>query len=258
MKKFPKTAMLGLAGVLLVSQAANAQYNTNDLILGFNQGGGTGPNDYIIDLGNATSAVGVGGTAETTLPFNLGTFNGLYGQLAGTSMSVVGGNSATAGRDLFYTVLRTANIATPGIAGSSAPAALASTPMATGINDFARMVNNLSLSAGGSTTLPQSDANSFFNNVLTVSSGSFRADTGRDPSGSVDSGSLIYEDLYRATPNGAFSYLGYFGLDTSGSGSLVFTPKDFVPVPEPSACGLLGGIGLLVLSLRRRLTPKGA
>jgi hypothetical protein len=255
MKRFVKTAMLAMSSVLLLSQAANAAINPNDLILGFNQGGGTGPNDYIINLGNASTAVGVGGTAQVDLSglYSSATFNSLYGSLAGTSMSVLGGQPATAGRDLYYTVLRTSNVGTPALSGSSAPGSLASTPMATGLNDVGRMVNNLGLAAGTSQTVAQSDANSFFNNVLTVSSGSFRSDTGRDPSGTVASGSTIFEDLYRAVPNGAFTYLGYFSLDTSGSGSLLFTPSAFVPVPEPGTYGLIAGSGLLILTLRRQL-----
>lgn len=253
MRKFVKTAMLGTLGLLLVSHNVQAAYVANDLILGFNSGRGTGPNDYIIDLGNANTAVGVGGTAQVVLPYNSATFNSLYGSLSGgVSMSVVGGNSATSGRDLYMTVLRSA-AGDPSLAGSVAPTALASTPMANGVNQVGLMVNNLGLSVGGSATVAQSDPNSVWNNILDpLNPNTFVSKTGRDPSGSVASGSVLYEDLYRAVPNGAFNYLGYFTLDTSG-GSLVFTPSAFVPVPEPASYGLFAGLGLLALTIRRQL-----
>jgi hypothetical protein len=106
--------------------------------------------------------------------------------------------------------------------------------MGGGANDIASMINALGLSAGGSAMIAQGDPGSFFNNVLSTTPPSLLADTGRDPSGSVASGTLIVEDLYRGTPGGSFSYVGYIGLDT-GSGSLGFTP-----VPEPSPLALIG------------------
>jgi hypothetical protein len=237
MKYILKTTMLGAVAAFLVSQNTEAAYSPNDLILGFNMGGGAGPNDYIIDLGNANTSVGVGGGTFVNLSpyFNPGTFNSLYGSLSGgVSMSVVGGNGATAGRDLYLSVLRTSNFGLPNVAGSAAPANLSSTPMGGGAGDIASMINGLGLSAGGSMTIAQGDPGSFFNNVLSTTPPSLLADTGRNPSGSMGSGSVIIEDLYRGTPGGAFSYVGYIGLDT-GSGSLGFTP-----VPEPSPLALIG------------------
>ena len=246
MKKFLNTILPGVAiaaAALLASPASQAAYVANDLILGFNKGSGAGPADYVIDLGNANSVVGVGGTASVNLSsfFNVGTFNGLYGGLAGVSMSVVGGNGATAGRDLYMTSLRTSNLGSPTISGSTAPLALASTPMANGVNDLSSMIFGLGLSAGGSATIAQSDANSFFNNVLGTTPPSFFADTGRNPSSSVADGTVIYEDLYRAVPNGAFTYVGVFALDVSGNGSLMFTAST---VPEPSIASIFG-LGLI-------------
>ncbi len=237
MKNILKTTILGAVAALLASQHAQAAYSANDLILGFNMGGGTGPSDYIIDLGNASSSVGVGGGTFVNLSsyFNPGTFNSLYGSLSGgVSMSVVGGNGATAGRDLYLSVLRTSNFGTPTVAGSAAPANLSSSPMGGGANDIANMVNALGLSAGGSTTIAQGDPSSFYNNILSTTPPSLLADTGRNPSGSVASGNVIVEDIYRGTPGGSFTYVGYIGLDT-GNGSLGFTP-----VPEPSPIVLIG------------------
>jgi len=249
------TLMLGAVGALLASQSVQAAYVANDLILGFNQGNGTGPNDYIVDLGNANSAVGVGGSQQVTLgAFNGATFNSLYGGFSGgVTMGAAGGQGLLTGRDLYYTVLRSGGAGVASVAGSTAPAPLASTPMANGVNQIATMVNGLGLSAGGSANVPQSDPNSWFNNVLDpLNANTFVSKTGRNPNAGDTSASVLYEDLYRGTPNGAFTYLGYFAFDSS-SGSLVFTPSAFVPVPEPSTYGLIAGSGLLLLTLRRQI-----
>jgi hypothetical protein len=151
------------------------------------------------------------------------------------------------------TVLRTANIGSQfaAIAGSTAPTPVASTPMANGVNQIGTMVNGLGLSAGGSASVAQTDPNSWFNNVLDpLNPNTFVSKTGRNPNGGDTTASTLYEDLYRATPSGAFTYLGYFAVDSSG---LVFTPSAFVPVPEPTTYGLIAGSGLLLLTLRRQL-----
>ncbi len=251
-----KTTLRAATGLLLVSQAAQAAYSPNDIVLGFNLGYGSGPNDYIIELGNANSGVGVGGTSVVNLSsqFSLSTFNGLYTNLSGgVSMSGVGGHGATSGRDLFATVPRL-SLGTPDSPGSTAPGAIGSTFLANGANDVAGMVNGLSLSAGGNTTVSQSDPNSFFTWVLSTTPPSYLSGTGIDPRGST-SGSVLYEDLYRAANNvngNAFAYLGYFTLDTTGSGSLTFTPQAVV-VPEPSTFSLLAGGVLMGFLFRLRL-----
>jgi hypothetical protein len=256
MNKF--ATLLAAAGVLLGCPGAQAQYAANDLVLGFdrvdNGGSGPQPADYVINLGNFQSAVGVGGstTVSLTTLFNPGTFNGLYGSLgSGVSMSVVGGNGALTGRDLFTTVLR-GGAGTPGAPGSSAPGALLSSFMASGANDVAAMMgaSGLNLGAGQSMTMAQADPNSFNTWVLSTTPPTFGTGTGLDPRGSTG-GSVLYEDLYRArdgVSGNSFEYVGFFTLDTSGSPSLSFTPA---AVPEPGTGVLLGG-GFLLLLMRLR------
>ena len=146
MNKFARATILAAAGVLLGCPGAHAQYAANDLVLGFdrvdNGGSGPQPADYVINLGNFQSAVGAGGstTVSLTTLFNAGTFSGLYGSLgSGVTMSVVGGNGALTGRDIFTTVLRS-GAGTPAVPGSSAPGALLSSFMANGANDVAAMM----------------------------------------------------------------------------------------------------------------------
>jgi hypothetical protein len=125
--------------------------------------------------------------------------------------------------------------------------------MANGANDVAAMsgVSGLNLSAGQSTTVSQSDPNSFNTWILSSTPPSYFSATGIDPRGSTG-GSVLYEDLYRARNNvngNSFEYLGFFTLDMGGSPSLTFTP---VAVPEPSAYSLFAGCGLLLLLFRYR------
>src|SRR5581483_1126031 len=136
-------------------------YLANDLVLGFdrvdNNGSGPQPADYVINLGNFQTAVGAGGNTVVDLTglFNAGTFTSLYGTLgSGVSMSVVGGNGASVGRDIFATVQR-GGLGTPSTPDSIAPGALSSTFMASGANDVGAMAgpSGLNLSAGQSITI---------------------------------------------------------------------------------------------------------
>jgi hypothetical protein len=258
-----KTAVLAASGLILASQIATAQYNVNDLVLGFdrvdNGGSGPQPADYIINLGNYVSGVGVGGAGITDLSslFSPTTFNSLYTSLSsGVSMSVVGGNGATTGRDIFTTVLRS-GAGAPNVPGSSSPGSLSSTFMGNGANTVGAMMgpSGLNLSAGMHTSVPQNDANSFNTWILSTTPPSYFAGTGLDPRGSTG-GSVLYEDLYQAR-NGVnannFAYLGYFTLDMSGAGTLTFSPST---VPEPSSVALLAGGAALMAWLGRRNSVK--
>jgi len=242
--------MLAAASIAVVSPTAMAQYNQNDLILGFTKSGAQ--SDYIIDFGNANSVVGVGGTSVQDLSSHVSssTFNATFGGLNGVNMGVVGGNSAFAGRDLYYTILRNA-VGTPSVPGSTPAPPLAASPMGSGVGDIASLAIGLSLSPGHDTTVAQGAGNSW-SSVISPGTAppSFTVDTGIDPMGQA-SGTIIYEDLYGATPNTAFTYLGYFTFDTTSQTTLTFTPAGLA-VPEPSTLGILAVGGVLMLLVRRR------
>jgi len=254
MNKFFK-AVLPVAALALGLQGAQAGYLVNDLILGFNRDPGQ-PADYVINLGNFQTSVGVGGGSTVDLSgyFSVSTFNSLYSSLSsGVSMSVVGGNGATAGRDLFATVLRN-GAGYGGVAGSVAPDPILSGFIASGANDVGAMSGpgGLNLSAGQNAVVPQSDAASFRTWILSTTPPSYFSGTGIDPRG-TDSPAL-YEDLYRVQ-NGVngnqFDYLGYFSLDPNGAQTLTFTP-----VPEPSTAGLFAIGAVAGLCLRRTKNPN--
>jgi len=258
MRKMLRTALLEVSLAALLLQSVQAQYNPNDLILGFTQAGGANQNDYVLDLGNANTAVGVGGTTAVNLSgfFNLTTFNSTFpgGLASGVNMGVLGGNQATAGRGLYITSLRS-SLGAPNIALSTAPSAIPSTTMSSGVGDVSSLVAGLSLAPGGSAT-PAAASASSWSSVISPGANppSFTIDTGLDPMGQATD-SVIYEDLYHGTPGQVFNYVGYFTLDSTSGGSLTFTPSA-IAVPEPSTCGLVAGAGVLVLWSRSRFRRR--
>ncbi|HYV28606.1 MAG TPA: hypothetical protein VFA77_13805, partial [Candidatus Eisenbacteria bacterium] len=86
MKQILKAAMLIAAVVLASASGAQAAHVVNVLILGFDRVAPAPPQpaDYVINLGNYQTAVGVGGTsvANLTSLFEVSTFNSLYGSLS--------------------------------------------------------------------------------------------------------------------------------------------------------------------------------
>jgi len=114
------------------------------------------------------------------------------------------------------------------------------------------------LTAGNSGTPVASSSTSFTTLVNASGTPSVKNDTGINASSAIGSG-IIFEDLWFNLKGTGWTYTGYLELDTTGSSpSLTFTPKDLVAVPEPSTYGLLGGAGLLVLSVRRQFNRKNA
>jgi hypothetical protein len=254
MNKLAKAAVV-VAGLALVSQVAKA--NDFDIILGFNGNGST--SDYVIDLGNANTSVGVGGSSVVDLSsfFNLTTFNSTFSSVNGTLMGAGGGQTAS-NPTLYFTENR-GSLGTADTAGSSAPAftSVSGSRLAAGhFNAIPGMT-----SAGANLTIVNSDPNSWTSQVTSPNPGSLSADQGLDASSQIGGG-LIYEDLWRATKSGttmAWTYTGFLTFDTTGSSdSLTFTPQGLVAVPEPSTFGLFGGAGVLALAMRRQFRRKNA
>jgi len=256
MNKLAKVAVV-VAGLALVAQAAKA--NDFDIILGFNGNGAT--SDYVINLGNANTSVGVGSGQVTDLSsfFNATTFNSIFTAGVNGTLMGAGGGQTSSSPTLYFTENR-------GAAGN-ASAALSLTPTlnsssaaSQGAGNFNDLPNTFSSfnSAGANLTIAKGDPDSWTSQVTSGNPGSFPAQTGMNPSSAIGSG-VIYEDLWKATKNGThlnWSYTGYLTFDDSGSSPLLtFTA---VPVPEPSTYGLFGAAGVLVLALRRRFSQKNA
>jgi len=259
MKTSLKAALLAV-GVAMASQAVHAQISANDLILGFNQAG-VSSSDYIVDLGNASTAAGVGGSSVVDLSsaINMSSFNTAFaGGPNGVAVGIAGGNNGIGTKDVFATQLRN-GLGTPSVAGSATPANPSS---ATFISTAAAAVN--AISPLGVT--PSSGSTSWSTQVAPSPSGSgaFVNDIGVNPESTI-TGSTIIEDLYQDNRSGSlgqtgWAYDGYFTLTflSPSSESLTFTPASFVPVPEPATYGVLAGAGLLALCLRRQLGRQTA
>jgi hypothetical protein len=255
MNQLTKTALVAL-GAALTSGSAHASYN--DLVLGFN-GNGAG-SDYVINLGNYLTSVGVGGSSVVDLSgyFSLSTFNGNFLSSGhptsdGVTMGVGGGTVGTAAM-AFLTEQRAGGAGVAAIPGSSTPASQTLSDASATAGYFNAVINNTGSypalgSQGGSALVLVGDAASWTSKVTAGSGQSLLAQKGINDVSPM-SGGMLFEDLYEGTKSGSteiYSYKGYFTLNLNGSSPVLdFTPA---PVPEPSTC-LLIGTGLLILVLR--------
>ncbi len=245
MKTFTKAAM-AVTLAALVSPRAQAAFAVDDLYLGFNSG--SAASDYIIDLGNANTAVGVGGSSTKDLSslISTPTFNSVFTSGAnGVDVGVVGGNNTFNQYNVYATQLR---------AGGAGDAPSAGSDLA-GANHSS---GTLAAAAGTLTGNPWPTAGnfvvdstkSFTSKVGPALTGTdFYGKSGVNPFGTIGSSSVIYEDLWYGTVANGYQYEGYFELDLSGATpSLTFTPAT---VPEPGTYALIGIAGLLFVSARR-------
>ena len=233
MKHLSKIAMVAAAAAL-VSQAAEAAFTPNDLYLGFNESGAQ--SDYIIDLGQATSAVGVGGSSVKDLSslFSSNTFNNVFTSGAdGVNVAVVGANNQFPSYDIYATQVRVGGAGAPAVAESDLTTAASYESILSAA--AATLTGNPWPTAGTGTA----DSTESFTAKVgpTQVSGNFFSRSGVNPFGTIDGSSVIYLDLWHATVASAYAYLGYFTLDLSGSAPrLAFTPAAAVvsiPPPQP-------------------------
>jgi hypothetical protein len=252
MTNFWKASMLA-AAVGFTSHEAHAAFTANDLYLGFNQSSGTG--DYIIDLGQA-SAAGVGGSSVVNLSgdFSLSLFNNAFTTgPTGVSMGVVGGQSQfPSSYDLYATVLRSGGPGTASVAGSDlSPFNHSQSTIANSVSPL----TGLTLPTAGNGLVDA--GKSWTANVSpTFTANSFYGASGVNPSAAFDGTGVLYEDLWKATPNNAYTYAGFFTMDLSGSSpNLTFTPSALA-VPEPGSFQLFAVAGLSWLALARRFNRK--
>lgn len=267
MKKLTRAALL-VGGAILASQSAFAQstFGNNDLYLGFQNSGGGGSADYIINLGQASGIVG--GSAVVNLSSDISTSLFNDPSLQGTSpqiyFGVIGASAAQNPSDVYGTQLRTSNFGNPAVAGSPRPNNDPSLWLDTAQDTLAaQKLSSLDAPAAGTGVL---DGSKSWEAVVepTLTGSSFLGTVGFNPNSAVSTSTPVYEDLWetsdssssRGDPGQPFVYLGYFTLDLTGSNpSLTFTPQ---AVPEPTVLGLLGGAGFLFLSFRRRLNSKNS
>jgi hypothetical protein len=241
----------------LASQSAKAQFTADDLYMGFENQVGGGSADYIINLGAASGIVGGSLVVPLSSDFSMANFNSVLGSSSSMFGGVVGGNAAASPTsDMYLTLLRTSNIGNPSVAGSTLSGTATRSQDSEAVNDLSTL--NVSLTPGGtldSTKTWESDVEP--NNAPQ----SFLGVTGINPDSSVNTSSVLYEDLWYTTSSTQtggklFTYMGYFTLDlTGGSPSLTFTPQ---AAPEPGTVAIAGLSALSLLLFRRRFSGKNA
>jgi hypothetical protein len=256
MNKFYKAAVVAVAAAM-VSQTAHATAPANNLELGFTQSSAN--NDYIIDLGLASSIIGTAPVVDLSGDFSQSSFNSTFsGGATGVGMGVVG--AATAGAnpaDFFVTQLRGGGAgANPSVKGTESVSTLghSSTIVSTGASSFLGVG---ALPASGST---DTAGKPWANNVVASTSGTFFNKTGAQPDSAITASDLIFEDLFAVTTAGGYVYQGYFTFNDSNVADpiLTFTSGMVNSVPEPGVYGAFAGLGVLALALRRQLTRSNA
>jgi hypothetical protein len=232
MNKLTKFALVAVVSASF-SQVAQASFKTNDLYLGFNLS--SAQSDYIIDLGQATTAVGAGGSTVVDLStdFSLSTFNSIFtGGANGVNVAVVGGNnSAVTGYNIYATQIRVGGAGNPAVPGSS----LAGTGhSSTQIGTAATTLTGNPWPVAGSGT---NDGTKSYTTKVgpTVTAANFIGKCGVNPFGMFGSPAIVYLDLYYASPSVAYTYKGYFTLDLStGTPHLTFTPSSSASTAPPA------------------------
>jgi hypothetical protein len=217
MKNLSKFAIVA-ASALVVASSAHATYSNGDLLVGFD-GNST---DYVYDLGKFANLT----QGET---WNVGSYFGLNN--LGTDFGVVGA-SANAAATIYATSANSASTFNTGNDYQNAKANVST------INGSITAPNTGITTASTSTaswaTMTDSTApgNYFYNNY-------------QNPNVAV--GSTAY--FYVGGPSAAVSADSYFTYNST-SGVLQFGQA--VAAPEPTTYGILAGVGLLALALRRQ------
>ena len=243
MKTSIKTTMLVTAGMALMINAAHAQYSAGDLVIGFTSGTG---NDVVYDLGKFSTFTD---GEQWNLLSSLTVTPGTYSSLSGLNWGVVGAQSTG-----LSSSLKTVYSTVPH-GQSSAPVSI---PNTSTYNGIATSINTIGqfITSGKAGTDPSSDAASWNGETIVGGSGTYFNNYGsatpNNPNSvtpsSFTSGAVI-EDLYGVKANNtAAALLGTMTFDSTGT--LTFNVS---AVPEPSTYGVLAGLGLLALSVRRQL-----
>jgi hypothetical protein len=255
MKKITTAAIL-VGGAIMASQSGFGQAIPNDLYLGFQNQAGGGTEDYIINLGSASSIVGGSSVVDLSAAFTLGDFNAVLGTSSSMFGGVVGGSNAGNPSDIYLTQLRSGGAGNPSVAGSSVTKTAS---VFLDNNAFTSLGTLVSPDAGTGVL----DTSKSWENVVepTFTTGSFYGTSGLNPDSPVSGSGVLYEDLWTTSSSGSakpFTYLGYFTLDPTAVGSPADPTLTFTPVPEPATTALIGGGSLLLLALRRRSLGKNA
>jgi hypothetical protein len=228
-----------------MANAAQAQYSSGDLVIGFTSGSGT---DLVYDLGRATSFTdGQRWDLSSALTNSPGSYTSLgnlnWGALGTLSLG------ASSSQKFVYSTVPDGQGITP-----------VNVPNTTTFNGIRTSVDTIGqfITSGNAGIDSANDAASWNGETIVGGTGTFYNNYGsatpNDPNSttpaSFTSGAVV-EDLW-STPanNTAGTLLGTLGFDASGT--VTFTATT---VPEPTTLTLFGGLLLAAFVIRRRRTP---
>ncbi len=237
MKKTVKnlmTAATFLVGTFFASQSSFGQVQVgaslNYLYMGFQNAGGGGTQDYVINLGPASGIVGGASVVTLSSDFSITDFNAVLKSSSSLYGGVVGGSNAGSPSDIYVTQLRTGGPGNPATPGSTLSATLSRSQDNIAYSDLTAL-NTPSTTGSGILDTSKTWETYVEAQPNPQAYGSFWSDSGENPDSTINKTTVLYEDLYY-TSNSSFSgsqpfvYEGYFTLNlTGGSPVLTFTPK---------------------------------
>jgi hypothetical protein len=261
MSKMTKIALLAV-GAALLSQAAKAQVNPDDLILGFTSTANDVASDFIVDLGQIPNSPNtqLGGVS-------LSAFNSIFSSgditAGNVDVGIVGGN--TGNPDVFVSTLRTGSAAqylptNYGVKGQEAKPGFFTTSANTYLAAQDAQLLSLGTVAHGSATSWYSSISQYGVSPANQPNGSFAsyAPASTQALSVLPGTEQVTLDLFQENDaaSGLMTYVGDVQLDLTGSTlSAVFDPA---PAPEPTTTALLAGVAVLGFAFRRQLVRNNA
>jgi hypothetical protein len=235
--------MVLVAATAVAASTAQAQYTQGDLLGGFTYGSG---NDVILDLGSYASLVNgeqwnVGALLQSATVGNHASLAGV--QFGVLGVAPAGGPAGT--RPIWSTY--------------AGPAGNLGTFTATKFSTFslpAATLGGLVTTAGsgnivGYGTDTSSDSISFFNESDPLQVNTWGANYGVDPKSAAFSSAPVVLSTYQTILNGTLpTTQPPLSFTLTADGQLTYGA---VAVPEPATYGLLAGLGVLALSVRRQV-----
>ena len=249
MNKIVKTSLLAL-GAAMVTQALQAQVTEGDFVVGFTK---SGSSDYVVDIGAPTTTTALNSTIAVGYT---NTFSSLAA--SGVSVGVVGAWSIATGdangnAQIFMSTIRTGvdptSFAVPG--SESAPSFI------TDNQNHSAISTVLGLTTGTTTTWTAGIAKD--PSTVGTYQNSFASYLGQNPMVAVNASGVTTLDIWSEEDTGygtAWTYAGNLQVDLTGATPVM--TFDVAPVPEPTTCSLLGGLGVLALTFRRKFSRNNA